>query len=172
MISAENEYERVEEQRPVIPYSAIVKDKKKGYKPTYIYGGRGFDIFEGKEIFTSTMLRFSGFPNLREENEEDKNAVIKVLVEEMNWNRKQIENIQIRNGRTWCIVYARCSIKLIKDRCKRQAKVASKRYLQNRENRQNGEDESKQVPIYRISEYVRRTPSYQIQNNLNLLIKS
>jgi len=153
-------------EKTMVPYTSLLKDKKK-FKSKYVYGGTGFEVYEGKEIFTSTMLRFSGIANLREDNASDIEKVKKALLGQMNWKADEIENIQIRNGRTWCIVYVRCAIKVVKDRCKRQAKLAARLYQQNRENRQSGADESKQRPIYRISEYIRRTPSsYLSANNL------
>jgi len=127
-----------------ISYDSILNKNKK----TYIYGGRGFDIFDdnNSEIYTSTMLRFSGINGLREDNESDKDLVRKVICSEIKFQDDQIENIQIRNGRSWCIVYVRSSMKFIRDRIKKQEAKNKKIYKQNIKNK----------PIYRISEYIRR----------------
>eukprot|EP01083_Nonionella_stella_P112041 329155_1 len=58
-----------------------------------------FDIFVGGEIYTSTMLRFSGCYGLKQDNEEDQNFVRQIMVSQMKFDSEQVENIQIRDGR-------------------------------------------------------------------------
>eukprot|EP01084_Bolivina_argentea_P122346 216802_1 len=117
------------------------------------------------------MLRFSGINGLRENNENDKDLIKQIMINDIKFNEEQIENIQIRNGRSWCIVYIRCSMKFIKDKIKKQQAKNKKIYKENREIRQqqikNNNNMSysiQQKPIYKINEYVRRTNYNQIEN--------
>jgi len=144
-----------------ISYKSIIKNKSNGYKQTYIYGGKGFDIFEGKEVYTSTLLRFSGIDGLRENKDED--LVKEKMINDVKFNESQIEKIQIKNGSSWCFVHIRASIKFIRDKLKNQKSKNKKISQQNRENRFGPNPNQK--PIYYVNEYIPRSNTDKINND-------
>lgn len=162
-----------EQQRAMYaPQTVRLESIMKKEKGSYVYGGSGFDVYQGKEVYSSTMLRFSGVTPLREEHESDKQRVRNIMVKEMKFNAEQIENVQIRNGRAWCIVYVRAPIKFITDRIKKQQAKNQRIYTRNRQIRQkiinkarrrtdddeeeDSDSDMDMKPIYRVNEYVRR----------------
>eukprot|EP01083_Nonionella_stella_P048585 129781_1 len=134
---------------PRISYTDLLASKARVRAYTYSYRDT-FDIFVGAEIYTSTMLRFSGCYGLKQDDECDQKFVRQIMVSQMKFDSEQIENIQIRDGRTWCIVYVRCSMKLIRDRIKRMEHKNKKI--------------TDQGNIYRLNEYQRRNRMQMQQN--------
>lgn len=167
------------------------KRKRNRYSYKYIPSETGFDeVWDGNDKYTTTMLRFQGLYNLREQNEEDQKLVKEHIMQEMKFKAEQVDHtkIRIKKDRSWCIVEVKAPGKFIKDMLKKQKKKNDRIFSMNKENRirqrqrnmerdnddgdsdDSDEEIPEQRPIYRVTEYERRNNNQDQNPNEKLYI--
>ena len=123
------------------------------------------------QIYTSTMLTFSGIDGLVP-CDEDEERVKRVLIKDLKFKKKHIERVHIREGRFWCIVYVRAPLNVIKDRQKalekrtrreRREQVRPQNYYQLTPQQRA---ERGIPPLYSIREFNRRPSESKIDEEL------
>jgi len=147
-----------------VKYDDIVLPKEA--KVTYSYGAssaKAFQVTEGEladEIFTSTRLTLSGvkdMESLKSDSEEDKAKIRNVLMRECKFKNEHISEVHIKDGKPWCIVHVRCSLKTIKNKLKKLRQ-------RNNKKKKEGVDYSKLVSL-RL--FVRRPLTESDDNEAN-----
>jgi len=172
----EEEQRRVHKQEAYmatrVKYDDIVLPKDATAKLTYAYNAAGFKVSETElaaEIFTSTRLTLSGVKDmerLSEKSESDKERIIGVLVRECKFKAEHIGEVHIKEGKPFCIVHVRCSLKVIKGKLK---KLQQRNNKKKREQQSNGQrvDYSKLVSL---RQFVRRPPASDMEANTRLYV--
>jgi len=165
----DEEKQREREQKEAFMATRVKYDDivlPKDAKVTYAYGASSAKAFQvpdadlEKEIFTSTRLTLSGvkdMESLRSDSAEDEQRIRNVLSRECKLKSEHISEVHIKDGKPWCIVHVRCSLKTIKSKLKKLKQ-------RNNKKRREGVEYSKLVSL-RL--FVRRPPESEMEEAAN-----